>query len=119
MHDLHYARRPKSWFPDLQVGLLRDYLELEFQQPEAVLGFKFDLERVIDDFVLFCMLIGNDFLPCEASTPGFEHAKCCLALAHLDSSGWQQKVNNTLPAAAVILGAPGMLCCAAGHTCCS
>ena len=49
-----------------QVGLLRDYLELEFQQPAEVLGFKFDLERIIDDFVLFCMLIGNDFLPCEA-----------------------------------------------------
>jgi 5'-3' exonuclease len=49
-----------------QVGLLRDYLELEFQQPAEVLGFKYDLERVIDDFVLFCMLIGNDFLPCEA-----------------------------------------------------
>jgi Xrn1 helical domain len=49
-----------------QVGLLRDYLELEFQQPAEALGFTFELERVIDDFVLFCMLIGNDFLPCEA-----------------------------------------------------
>lgn len=55
----------------LQVALLRDYLELEFQQPAEALGFQFDLERVIDDFVLFCMLIGNDFLPCESE------AKCC------------------------------------------
>ena len=66
--------RARSWSQHLntcctapyQVGLLRDYLELEFQQPAEVLGFKYDLERIIDDFVLFCMLIGNDFLPCEA-----------------------------------------------------
>ena len=61
-----------------QVALLRDYLELEFQQPAEVLGFKFELERIIDDFVLFCMLIGNDFLPCEA--PPLLHN--CLALLH-------------------------------------
>ena len=45
---------------------MRDYLELEFRPKpsEPALPFDFDLERVIDDFVLFCMLIGNDFLPC-------------------------------------------------------
>ncbi len=48
------------------MGLLRDYLELEFWNQR--LGFPYDLERVIDDFVLFCMLIGNDFLP---------GAQCC------------------------------------------
>jgi 5'-3' exonuclease len=38
---------------------------LEFTSEE--LGFPFDLEKFIDDFVLFCMLIGNDFLPSERS----------------------------------------------------
>lgn len=42
--------------------LVRDYLELEFQAVAA--PFPLDMERVVDDFVLFCMLIGNDFLPC-------------------------------------------------------
>ena len=43
--------------------LVRDYLELEFQS--LALPFPFSLEHVVDDFVLFCMLIGNDFLPCK------------------------------------------------------
>ena len=44
-----------------QIGLLREYLELEFRND--ALPFAYNVERVIDDFVLFCMLIGNDFLP--------------------------------------------------------
>lgn len=47
----------------LRARLVRDYLELEFQN--SALPFPFSLEHVVDDFVLFCMLIGNDFLPCE------------------------------------------------------
>ncbi|KAF4731334.1 hypothetical protein FOZ63_025364, partial [Perkinsus olseni] len=39
----------------LHIHVLREYLALEFGED--------DLERVIDDFVLFCMLVGNDFLP--------------------------------------------------------
>jgi 5'-3' exonuclease len=26
-------------------------------------SFPMDVERVVDDIVLFCMLVGNDFLP--------------------------------------------------------
>ena len=41
---------------------MRDYLLLELQAA----GLQhFDVERVIDDLVLFCMLVGNDFLPCK------------------------------------------------------
>ena len=47
----------------LQIGLLRDYVQLEFEPYARTLPFEFDIERVIDDFVLFCMLVGNDFLP--------------------------------------------------------
>ena len=45
----------------LHIGLLREYLDLEFR--EKNLPFGYDLERVIDDFILLCMLVGNDFLP--------------------------------------------------------
>lgn len=42
--------------------LLREYFELDFA-PLAAAGFPIDVERIVDDFVLFCMLVGNDFLP--------------------------------------------------------
>ncbi|GIL88258.1 hypothetical protein Vretimale_14135 [Volvox reticuliferus] len=44
-----------------QIGLLREYFELEFGNIR--LPFKLDLERIVDDYVLLCMLVGNDFLP--------------------------------------------------------
>eukprot|EP00927_Polykrikos_kofoidii_P043417 TRINITY_DN37484_c0_g1_i1.p1 TRINITY_DN37484_c0_g1~~TRINITY_DN37484_c0_g1_i1.p1 ORF type:complete len:1406 (+),score=268.89 TRINITY_DN37484_c0_g1_i1:312-4220(+) len=47
-------------FQLLHISLLREYLELELSF-EA--HFTFDLERAIDDFILFCILVGNDFLP--------------------------------------------------------
>ncbi|KAI9933239.1 hypothetical protein AWENTII_002731 [Aspergillus wentii] len=49
----------------LHLCMVREYLELEFQEleQEGVLGFPFDMERVIDDFILMAFFVGNDFLP--------------------------------------------------------
>lgn len=47
----------KTPFYLLHIGLLREYLELEFG------SVKLDLERLINDLVLLCMFVGNDFLP--------------------------------------------------------
>ena len=47
----------------VKIGLLREYWELEFST--IATPFPMDVERIVDDFVFFCMLIGNDFLPCE------------------------------------------------------
>jgi 5'-3' exonuclease len=41
--------------------ILREYLDEEMRVDN--LPFEFDLERAIDDFVLLCILVGNDFLP--------------------------------------------------------
>ncbi|KAH6577201.1 hypothetical protein BASA60_004136 [Batrachochytrium salamandrivorans] len=47
----------------LHLSLFREYLDLEFNSLKETLSFKYDLERIIDDFILLSFFIGNDFLP--------------------------------------------------------
>jgi 5'-3' exoribonuclease 1 len=47
----------------LHLTLMREYLDLEFRDIEPVLPFSYSLERVIDDFILLAVFVGNDFLP--------------------------------------------------------
>lgn len=44
--------------------MLREFLELEFDALKGdIKTFQYDFEKVIDDFILFCYFVGNDFLP--------------------------------------------------------
>lgn len=47
----------------LHLSLMRDYLELEFEPVRSKLKFKFDIENLIDDWILMGFLVGNDFIP--------------------------------------------------------
>lgn len=49
----------------MHLSVVREYLEHEFQELKepGVLSFPFDLERIIDDFILLAFFVGNDFLP--------------------------------------------------------
>lgn len=47
----------------LHLSLMREYLDLEFRDIEDILAFEYSLERVIDDFILLAVFVGNDFLP--------------------------------------------------------
>lgn len=47
----------------LHLSLMREYLNLEFREIEPVLPFAYSPERVIDDFILLAVFVGNDFLP--------------------------------------------------------
>ncbi|XP_015607830.1 5'-3' exoribonuclease 1 isoform X2 [Cephus cinctus] len=47
----------------LHLSIMRDYLEHEFSSLKTKLKFPFDLEKIIDDWVLMGFLVGNDFIP--------------------------------------------------------
>jgi len=60
------------WYPSLPPplppsfpGMLREMLRLQFKPLKfhPTFGPRFDLERIIDDYVLMCMFVGNDFIP--------------------------------------------------------
>ncbi|KAK2591354.1 exonuclease II Exo2 [Conoideocrella luteorostrata] len=62
----------------LHLCIVREYLEMEFQElhKDGTLTFSFDLERVIDDFILMAFFVGNDFLP---NLPGLHINEGALA----------------------------------------
>ena len=61
-HDEIAEKKPeRKPFIFLDVVALREYLEVELDIPN--LGFPFDLERAIDDWVFLIFFVGNDFLP--------------------------------------------------------
>lgn len=51
----------------MHLCIVREYLELEFQDLKetgaTALSFPFNMEQVIDDFILMAFFVGNDFLP--------------------------------------------------------
>lgn len=50
-------------FNVLYLSLLRDYIKQDFSPLTPKLSFQFDLEAIIDDWILICFLVGNDFIP--------------------------------------------------------
>lgn len=47
----------------LHLSLLREYLTQEFIDIKDNLPFKYDIEKIVDDWVLMGFLVGNDFIP--------------------------------------------------------
>ena len=49
----------------MHLSLLREYLDIEFADLKHSMSSEnpYDLERIIDDFILLAIFIGNDFLP--------------------------------------------------------
>ena len=45
------------------LSLFREYLDHEFEELKRTLPFEYNLENIIDDWVLMGFLVGNDFIP--------------------------------------------------------
>lgn len=57
------AADTKHRFDVLHFEILREYLRLEFADCHDRITFEFDADRIADDWVLLCMLMGNDYIP--------------------------------------------------------
>lgn len=53
----------ETTFHLLHLSLLREYLNHEFSPARDKLQFPYELEKIIDDWVLMGFLVGNDFIP--------------------------------------------------------
>ena len=52
----------ETTFHLLHLGLMREYIELEFADVKSSVRH-FNLDRLIDDWILMAFLVGNDFIP--------------------------------------------------------
>ena len=65
-HEPHFYILRPDWFAKdkennlslIDIEMLREYLYTEFKEINNK-----DIERIIDDFVLLCIFVGNDFIP--------------------------------------------------------
>ncbi|XP_037699383.1 LOW QUALITY PROTEIN: 5'-3' exoribonuclease 1 [Choloepus didactylus] len=53
----------ETTFHLLHLSLMREYIDYEFSVLKDKVLFKYDIERIIDDWILMGFLVGNDFIP--------------------------------------------------------
>uniref|UniRef100_A0A3B4U7B4 5'-3' exoribonuclease 1 n=1 Tax=Seriola dumerili TaxID=41447 RepID=A0A3B4U7B4_SERDU len=53
----------ETTFHLLHLSLMREYIDYEFSELRNHIGSDYDLERIIDDWILMGFLVGNDFIP--------------------------------------------------------
>ncbi|XP_044075764.1 5'-3' exoribonuclease 1 isoform X2 [Siniperca chuatsi] len=53
----------ETTFHLLHLSLMREYIDYEFSDLRNQIGCDYDLERIIDDWILMGFLVGNDFIP--------------------------------------------------------
>ncbi|XP_055541135.1 5'-3' exoribonuclease 1 isoform X2 [Wyeomyia smithii] len=68
----------------LHLTLMSEYLELEFAPVRDKLSFEFDINKLIDDWVLMGYMVGNDFIPHLPHLHINENALPTLFQAYMD-----------------------------------
>ena len=63
-------------FKFVRIDIVREYIDKEFK--DVLFCFPYDLESMVDDFVLFCFFAGNDFLPHLPSLDIHEGGTCTI-----------------------------------------
>ncbi|XP_039732409.1 5'-3' exoribonuclease 1 isoform X2 [Pteropus medius] len=53
----------ETTFHLLHLSLMREYIDYEFSVLKDKITFQYDIERIIDDWILMGFLVGNDFIP--------------------------------------------------------
>ncbi|XP_063772070.1 5'-3' exoribonuclease 1 isoform X2 [Pseudophryne corroboree] len=53
----------ETTFHLLHLSLMREYIDYEFSSLKDKISFEYDIERIIDDWILMGFLVGNDFIP--------------------------------------------------------
>ncbi|XP_073435198.1 5'-3' exoribonuclease 1 isoform X1 [Dendrobates tinctorius] len=53
----------ETTFHLLHLSLMREYIDYEFSSLKDKISFEYDVERIIDDWILMGFLVGNDFIP--------------------------------------------------------
>ncbi|MEE6500656.1 hypothetical protein FKM82_003869 [Ascaphus truei] len=53
----------ETTFHLLHLSLMREYIGYEFSSLKEKIVFEYDIERIIDDWILMGFLVGNDFIP--------------------------------------------------------
>lgn len=47
----------------MHFELLRQYLRMEFVDCQSKMNFEFNMDNIVDDWVVLMTLIGNDYIP--------------------------------------------------------
>ncbi|KAM4772610.1 5'-3' exoribonuclease 1 isoform 2-T2 [Rhinophrynus dorsalis] len=53
----------ETTFHLLHLSLMREYIDYEFSSLKEKISFEYDVDRIIDDWILMGFLVGNDFIP--------------------------------------------------------
>uniref|UniRef100_A0A8B9GSX3 5'-3' exoribonuclease 1 n=1 Tax=Amazona collaria TaxID=241587 RepID=A0A8B9GSX3_9PSIT len=53
----------ETTFHLLHLSLMREYIDYEFSPVKDKISFEYNIERIIDDWILMGFLVGNDFIP--------------------------------------------------------